>query len=82
MSKDNIEDVMLDLFSQFDWVVKTGDEQKSGSSADIYAEHIDEFDKYMMDIVIMNCMMHYIIYQQQLEKYSKVQLKHRKISLW
>ncbi len=30
---------MLNLFSQFGWVIKTGDEQKSGSSADIYLEH-------------------------------------------
>jgi hypothetical protein len=45
-------DVMFSLFSQFGWIVKTGDEQKNGSSADIYVEHSDEdgqwFNKYTM----------------------------------
>lgn len=47
--------VMLSLFSQFGWIVKTGDEQKNGSSADIYAEHNDEDGKYTMRIDDGNC---------------------------
>ena len=51
----NITDVMFDLFSQFGWTVKTGSEQKSGSCADIYAEHDDEYGGYTMRIDDGNC---------------------------
>ncbi len=51
----NIGDVMLDLFLKFGWIVKTGGEQKNGSSADIYAEHNDENSKYTMRIDDGNC---------------------------
>lgn len=54
-SKLPILGVMLSLFSQFGWVVKTGDEQKNGSCADIYAEHDDEDGKYTMRIDDGNC---------------------------
>ena len=52
---EHLKDVMLSLFSQFGWVVKTGDEQKNGSCADIYAEHDDEDGKYTMRIDDGNC---------------------------
>ena len=46
---------MFTLFSQFGWEIKTGNEQKKGSVADIYAEHSlipygDENGKYIMII--------------------------------
>jgi hypothetical protein len=50
-----ILDVMLSLFSQFGWIVKTGDKKKKGSCADIYAEHDDEDYKYTMLIDDGNC---------------------------
>jgi hypothetical protein len=46
---------MFTLFSQFVWEIKTGNEKKSGSVADIYAEHCDEDGKYTMIIDDGNC---------------------------
>ena len=51
----NISYVMLSLFSQFGWVVKTGDEQVYGSPADIYAEINGEDGKYFFLIDDGNC---------------------------
>lgn len=39
----DIKEIMLGLFDQFGWVIKTGEEQKYGRCADIYAEHDDEY---------------------------------------
>ena len=50
-----IADVMLSLFSQFGWQIKTEKEQIFGSCADIYAEINDEDGKYFMVIDDGNC---------------------------
>lgn len=48
-------DFMVNLFSQFGWVVKVGDEQKVGSCSDIYLEHSDRDGEYTMLIDDGNC---------------------------
>lgn len=50
-----IADVMLSLFSQFGWGIKTGKEQIYGSCADIYAEINGEDGKYFFIIDDGNC---------------------------
>lgn len=39
---------MLHLFYQFGWKIKTGEKQKRGSCADIYAEQKDDISEYFM----------------------------------
>jgi hypothetical protein len=47
--------VMFSLFSQFGWKIKTGNEQKLGSCADIYAEQTNGFFDCFMRIDDGNC---------------------------
>ncbi len=57
--KDNHTDetlrVIYIILKQFGWEIKTGNEQKYGSSSDIYAEINNEYGRYLMIIDDGNC---------------------------
>ena len=49
MSNDNLFSRMINVYKEYDWTIKRGEEQKIGSCADIYMEIInDEISAKMM----------------------------------
>jgi hypothetical protein len=59
MSNDNLFSRMINVYKEYDWIIKRGEDQRIGSCADIYMELINDYtsakmlvdDGYCVDVL-------------------------------